>query len=440
MMDRMITAPPNARMLVVPHEYLAICVRQRTGRIARGKRKSETFIYNEPDEAAAALLYLVERWSLYKMKESGGKLEWKDTWIYMSLEQIQDYELCRAFGTRRIVQGFALLEQLKFISRRHNPDNPSDRTLQYRFELDTVQEAVDKLPPFFNFEEWKFRNRKMQASKSKNASFDFERTIPHDPTQNPEHDPTQRESLPDAHAREDDEPAQSEQKAASVSFSESISDLSARSSNVFREYERHFHGSIGPGISDQLKKLEEDYPAFWIIAAIAEAAESGGRSVRYIESILARWEKEGLPTKLKADGPLPALFGPLCQALGYMSNTLTAPRKAEVAEVARQLEEAGATAGALSEYRAYLDWRARQENWSGYGLNAVAKYWPDFVAAKIQDHKPAKHPPLTHAQMLVKARLFNQLVSEGKYDEARALDYWTVIQEWEKEQAHHERS
>lgn len=410
-------------MLVTPHEYLAICVRQRTGRVARGERKGETFTYQEPDEVAATLLYLIERWALYKMKESGAKLKWSDTWVYMSVDQIQDYELCRAFGTSRVIKGFELLESLGFVSKRRNPDNPTDRTFQYRFELATVQAAVDNLPPFFNFEEWKLRNRKMQPLGSKNASFEIEETIPHDPTQSPTHDPAQKEQMIDA--REAVEPEPPAQEVSSPPPPLEASDLPARS-NVFRQYENNIE-PITPMSSEELKALEKEYPEAWIFAAIAEAVARDKRRLGYIKAVLRGWESSGPPAKHKPQvGALSALFEPLCRTLGYSPDSLTPVRRSEVNTLAEQLLTAGATPEDMDAYKGYLEWRARQEEWSGFGLKAMSKYWADFVAARANGHKPAKHPPLNLEERMFKARLVGGLIAEGREDEANSIDYETL--------------
>ncbi|MCI0711399.1 MAG: DnaD domain protein [Chloroflexi bacterium] len=62
--------------------------------------------------------------------------------------------------------------------------------------------------------------------------------------------------------------------------------------NIFVVYEQNI-GSITHRIADQLRSLEDDYPEQWIVDAIYIATENNRRSLRYIEAILERWNREG---------------------------------------------------------------------------------------------------------------------------------------------------
>jgi hypothetical protein len=189
MSERLITQPPKARMFAIPHEYLAICQRKKEHTITRGERKGEKTTTHKADEAAAALLYFFERWTIWRMKEHD-YIDGSDVWLYFTLDQIQDYEFGGAFGDHRLKSGIDLLLELGFIQRRNNPNKGYDRTYQYHFVKDVIQEAVNNLAPFFNIEEWKLRKQRMQSLKSKNAISNIEEAIPHDP----EHDPTKTET------------------------------------------------------------------------------------------------------------------------------------------------------------------------------------------------------------------------------------------------------
>lgn len=62
--------------------------------------------------------------------------------------------------------------------------------------------------------------------------------------------------------------------------------------NVFTLYERHI-GPLTPIVAEQLRDAERSYPRAWIEEAILRAVQSNKRSWRYIQAILARWEKTG---------------------------------------------------------------------------------------------------------------------------------------------------
>jgi hypothetical protein len=186
--ERLITQPPKARYLSIPHEYFAICQREKEITITRGDRKGEKVTTYQTDEVAAALLYFFERWTIWRIKER------KETgtnglWLFFAMDQIREYEFGGAFGTHRLNSAIDLLMELKFLERRTNPNKGYDRTYQYRFMKDAIQDAVNSLPPFFNIEEWKIQKRIMQSSKPENAISETEEAIPHDP----EHDPKQKE-------------------------------------------------------------------------------------------------------------------------------------------------------------------------------------------------------------------------------------------------------
>ncbi len=62
--------------------------------------------------------------------------------------------------------------------------------------------------------------------------------------------------------------------------------------NIFALYEENI-GIIGPMMAEALKAAEETYPAAWIEDAFRIAVQGNKRNWRYIEAILARWDKEG---------------------------------------------------------------------------------------------------------------------------------------------------
>lgn len=67
-----------------------------------------------------------------------------------------------------------------------------------------------------------------------------------------------------------------------------------RRANIFTLYEQHI-GTFGHGVAEQLKAAEEEYPAAWIEYAFSIAAEHKARSWSYVNTILRRLVREGLP-------------------------------------------------------------------------------------------------------------------------------------------------
>lgn len=72
-------------------------------------------------------------------------------------------------------------------------------------------------------------------------------------------------------------------------------------SEVARSFSDNIHPIKGRIERDTLGELLADYGKDWTLAAIAEAAAAGGRSVRYLGAILARWHDEGFRTKKKGE-------------------------------------------------------------------------------------------------------------------------------------------
>ena len=109
--------------------------------------------------------------------------------MFFSLEQIQDYEFGGGFGSHRLASGLKLLIDKKFVERRNNPNKGWDRTYQYRFMLDAVQQSVNNLSPFLNIQEWKIESSTMHSWTSKDALLEVQEAIQHDP----EHDPNRKD-------------------------------------------------------------------------------------------------------------------------------------------------------------------------------------------------------------------------------------------------------
>ena len=62
--------------------------------------------------------------------------------------------------------------------------------------------------------------------------------------------------------------------------------------NIFLLYEQNI-GLLTPLLADQLRDLEKSYSPEWITEAFEIAVSRNKRALRYIQSILKRWETEG---------------------------------------------------------------------------------------------------------------------------------------------------
>ena len=75
--------------------------------------------------------------------------------------------------------------------------------------------------------------------------------------------------------------------------------------NAFTLFENNIHPITGQIETDTLTDLLDHYGEQWLTEAIKEAALCSGRSVKYIQSVLERWEREGFkapkPERSKAN-------------------------------------------------------------------------------------------------------------------------------------------
>ena len=67
--------------------------------------------------------------------------------------------------------------------------------------------------------------------------------------------------------------------------------------NIFALYEELI-GSYGHSMAEQLKATEEEYPAAWIEHAFALASQNNARSWNFVNSVLQRLVREGLPERM----------------------------------------------------------------------------------------------------------------------------------------------
>lgn len=183
--DRLVTPPANARGIYIPQEYIAICTDTKTRTIPSGERKGEKREVVEHNLAAAAILRMFERWTHWKIRESHNRLLPEAVWVYLTQQQLEDFELVGAFGSRQLTTGFDILLKKGFLSRRTNPKVPFDRTYQYRFEKKAVQDALDELSAFLTIDAWKIEHSKLEQPDPNTATMNPEQAIPQGPSQVP---------------------------------------------------------------------------------------------------------------------------------------------------------------------------------------------------------------------------------------------------------------
>ena len=73
---------------------------------------------------------------------------------------------------------------------------------------------------------------------------------------------------------------------------------------VMRTFSDNIHPVTGAIEADKLADLYDTYGAKWVIAAITEAVECGGRNLRYISAILERWQRDGFKTQRNQKGAM----------------------------------------------------------------------------------------------------------------------------------------
>lgn len=72
-------------------------------------------------------------------------------------------------------------------------------------------------------------------------------------------------------------------------------------SEVVQAFSNNIHPVTGEIELGKLTSFLDDFGKNWTLAAITEAAENNGRSVRYIEAILERWKRDGFQVGRRED-------------------------------------------------------------------------------------------------------------------------------------------
>lgn len=72
-------------------------------------------------------------------------------------------------------------------------------------------------------------------------------------------------------------------------------------SEVVQTFSNNIHPVTGEIELGKLTSFLDDFGKDWTLAAITEAAENNGRSVRYIEAILERWKRDGFQSERRGE-------------------------------------------------------------------------------------------------------------------------------------------
>lgn len=82
---------------------------------------------------------------------------------------------------------------------------------------------------------------------------------------------------------------------------ESDGEIDSNFGEVMTAFSNNIHPVTGEIEMNKLAELLSHYGKGWVLAAINEAAELNGRSVRYIETVLTNWERNGFKSKMKGE-------------------------------------------------------------------------------------------------------------------------------------------
>ena len=247
--------PANSSFVKLEQAYLDIC---------------------DSDHCAAMILSVMERWHNTKltnqpqaelanaMAANEGLPPEQDAglWVYMSYDQFGD-ALMGLFGEKKIATAVHLLLDKGYLQTRTNPKHRYDRIPQYLFQPEIVQDALSHNSG---------SRERIIASMSARKDGDSRRK--------------KAAAIPQSTSESTTESANAEKQQPQDE---------AERPNAFKIYEQNV-GLLTPLIADAIKDMLKTYPPEWVEDAIKETALSGGKSAKYAEKVLQRWEREGKST------------------------------------------------------------------------------------------------------------------------------------------------
>jgi hypothetical protein len=165
-----IVHPARAQLIIIREDYLAIC---------------------DKNHCAAAILNVFEYWTDVKLDNreqaeteneiaKAGNVTTVDTslWIYKSIPDLSK-ELLGLFGVSKIGKALDILKDKGFLDSRNNPKYGWDRTLQYEFQTENVQKAIQAL----KITHGSVKSKSSKASKTTDRSVKNKAAIPKTTTQ-----------------------------------------------------------------------------------------------------------------------------------------------------------------------------------------------------------------------------------------------------------------
>lgn len=138
------------QMVIIREDYLALC---------------------DGNHCAAALLNALEHWTNTKINKNSD-----DLWVYRTAKGLKD-DLMGLFASATITAAAAILKAKGFIDTRHNPSHKWDRTMQYLFNVEAVQDAVNSFNGLSEKEISISQKEEMEASKTANPFSEKEEAI-----------------------------------------------------------------------------------------------------------------------------------------------------------------------------------------------------------------------------------------------------------------------
>jgi hypothetical protein len=207
--------------------------------------------------------------NLAREKEGFPTLE-KDLWIYKSGTDFMTDSL-GLLKEHDVTPAVRLLQALGFIEIRTNPKYKWDRTHQYRLVVEAVQKSINGL-----------------QQKPKNAV-----SMPNQCEINEKPVSLQSEADAVAIPETTTETTLTENRTSSSSTGAAL---------VFQKWQSVRGGAVNQLDCQQIGDLADEFTPEWVVAAIetANAARNDRLpSLRFIESILRRWKREGFQAPMK---------------------------------------------------------------------------------------------------------------------------------------------
>lgn len=235
-------------------------------------------------------------------------------WIYKSAEELSE-ELLGLCSRQTVARRLDDLVEAGLIERRHNPDHKWDRTLQYRPNLEAIEQGLRELSysleNAFRSEDWKLVRKHLDPDKCIGQG---EKCISH-PEQSSAHSEQMSAHPEQSNARSEQSSAHSEQ-AIPETIPKTIAEPTTKTTpppgggghnqcikEVIVEHQLPIHDNFIPGLAKLAQDFDDDAQRqggtglSWLLDAMTEVDATVKNPVRYVRAILKRWRSRGY------DGP-----------------------------------------------------------------------------------------------------------------------------------------